>query len=494
MVSTAQREHDHDHQPTRNAEANGDPTQTTTLRRRWSQKMGARFRDLKGLLREAVVKKDVLGLRQNAPEPGETPFMQARNVRELGAFEFATDTDKVAQFKDWIDEASQEVVLDLEPPAQLPEGAASRWTDQHVRGAYISGLKQSENKIKKAVGGAHQALSREVKDDLIHRATEAADEAVRIVHSDATRTIITQGNETIRDAAKRVARQTTRDTSRKLMQEIAEGKPMGDVLSSVEDEVKESVRKTVREASEEVGESLPRAAERARRLTASEIAAGARGGAREGGRRGIREGIEDVVGFSRNLENVEIPPIQQAMRLPVHRQTLETLYTRTFSELRGITESMGQQISRELADGVSRGIGPEAMARNLSDRVDKVGLHRGRVLARTETIRAHADASLNRFEQFGIDRVGGRAEWQTADDARVCPICLGLEGQIVPIEEARGRIPIHPQCRCSWLPIVTEENLPERLRNEADRVLYRIQKAARNHNPFPKWHYRRRAA
>ena len=44
------------------------------------------------------------------------------------------------------------------------------------------------------------------------------------------------------------------------------------------------------------------------------------------------------------------------------------------------------------------------------------------------------------------------AEWTTAGDERVCPECGGWEGIKMTIEEARGMIPLHPNCRCDWLP------------------------------------------
>jgi SPP1 gp7 family putative phage head morphogenesis protein len=179
-----------------------------------------------------------------------------------------------------------------------------------------------------------------------------------------------------------------------------------------------------------------------------------------------------------NAEGVVLPDEQLAtlFNAPIHRDALQRLYTRNFSELEGITEAMNQQISRELADGFSRGLNPTAMARNLTDRIDKVGKHRATLLGRTETIRAHSTATLNRFEEAGVDTVTVRAEWTTAGDRRVCPICQTLEGRTMTVEEARSdtftyqasgdeaaslsgtypvQPPAHPQCRCSLLPVVS---------------------------------------
>lgn len=148
--------------------------------------------------------------------------------------------------------------------------------------------------------------------------------------------------------------------------------------------------------------------------------------------------------------------IDAAFNRPIHADRVGLAYTRAFQELRGITEAMDQQISRTLAQGIAEGLNPRDIARNLNNRVDKVGITRARVLARTETINAHAEATLNSYEEAGIEGVDVVAEFSTAGDAQVCPECESLEGTVRPIEEARGVIPVHPNCRCAWIPDVED--------------------------------------
>ena len=153
-----------------------------------------------------------------------------------------------------------------------------------------------------------------------------------------------------------------------------------------------------------------------------------------------------------------IPPgntLDDVFRAPQHADAAGLIFTRSYRELEGVTDAMGQQISRVLADGITQGWNPRKTAREINDRVDKVGLYRARLIARTETIRAHNEASLNRFQDVAqrIQGVTAIVEFSTAGDSRVCPICLGLEGTTYTIEEARGLIPVHPNCRCAWLPV-----------------------------------------
>ena len=75
-------------------------------------------------------------------------------------------------------------------------------------------------------------------------------------------------------------------------------------------------------------------------------------------------------------------------------------------------------------------------------------------LARTEVINAYTEGTLDSYERLGVEEVQGRAEWSTAGDDRVCPQCAGMEGAVFTIREARGLIPLHPNCRCAWLPVI----------------------------------------
>jgi SPP1 gp7 family putative phage head morphogenesis protein len=113
---------------------------------------------------------------------------------------------------------------------------------------------------------------------------------------------------------------------------------------------------------------------------------------------------------------------------------------------------MSQQLSRELAGGLAQGLNPREIARNMASRIDGLTRRRANVLARTEVIHAHAEGQLDSFKDLGVEEVGVMAEWSTAGDDRVCDLCFPLEGAILTVDEARGLIPRHPQCRCTWVP------------------------------------------
>ena len=146
--------------------------------------------------------------------------------------------------------------------------------------------------------------------------------------------------------------------------------------------------------------------------------------------------------------------LADAFAAPVVMEQVKLLYTRAFTELKGITDTMDQQISRILADGFTKGESPQTIARNLRKSVAGITKRRATVLARTEIIRAHAEGQLTGFEQLGVTGVKIQAEWLTAGDGRVCPLCSARSGEKMTIEQARGLIPLHPNCRCAWLGVV----------------------------------------
>ena len=158
--------------------------------------------------------------------------------------------------------------------------------------------------------------------------------------------------------------------------------------------------------------------------------------------------------------------------MPLHIDRLGLLFTRAFSELKGITAQMDQQISRILAQGLADGDNPRLLARKLvatinGDGVDRLGLtdslgrfipakRRAEILARTEIIRAHHQGMIQEYMNWGMQGVTILAEWKTAGDHRVCELCEIHEGETFTLEVAMNMIPLHPQCRCIALPFRQE--------------------------------------
>lgn len=135
-----------------------------------------------------------------------------------------------------------------------------------------------------------------------------------------------------------------------------------------------------------------------------------------------------------------------------YRSEIDIIKQQNFTLLRGITSVMNQQIKDLLIQGIYEGLNPRDVADLITGRIRAIGYNRAVTLARSETVRAHAEATLDRFSSFGLGTVAGFSEWASAKDHRVCPACKDEDGKVYTIADARGKIPKHCNCRCCWLP------------------------------------------
>jgi SPP1 gp7 family putative phage head morphogenesis protein len=131
---------------------------------------------------------------------------------------------------------------------------------------------------------------------------------------------------------------------------------------------------------------------------------------------------------------------------------IKLINTRAFTQLKGVTAEMDKNISRVLSEGLAAGLSPRDIGARLDKEVVELGRVRARMIARTEIIYAHSEAMLDTFEEMGVEEVGLLAEWKAAYNA--CPRCNAKAGKRYKIKEARGMIPLHPNCRCSWAPFI----------------------------------------
>ena len=172
----------------------------------------------------------------------------------------------------------------------------------------------------------------------------------------------------------------------------------------------------------------------------------------------------DAVGLDRSTKQF----VRFSLTRPETVAKVKMLAGRTFTDLQGVNAVMSTQMSRVLVEGLSRGDSPRVMAKVMADRVDKIGITRARMIARTEVIRVHAEAQLDTLETLGLDEVVIMVEWTTS--ATPCPLCAAMSGTVLKVKEARGLIPRHPSCVCVWIPAnVGEDKRGQRFPEEPAR-------------------------
>ncbi len=172
---------------------------------------------------------------------------------------------------------------------------------------------------------------------------------------------------------------------------------------------------------------------------------------------------------------------QAIVRTPVRPDLdqVDVMHRLAVVELQGTMEVISQRAVRMVGDGLTRKLRPFVISRGVNQMVDKEYEKRGRLLANTFPVRAHAEATLDTFEAAGLTRVGILPEWKptikipplkitdarrkpsgdylvnilTAGDDDVCDECQDIAADApYEIGEARGLIPAHPNCRCAFVP------------------------------------------
>jgi len=106
-----------------------------------------------------------------------------------------------------------------------------------------------------------------------------------------------------------------------------------------------------------------------------------------------------------------------------------------------------EALRTELALGFEAGESISQLTNRIGGYFDETKKWKAKQIARTETIAASNEGALRRYEKEGINK----SEFYPSPGA--CEQCTPLAGEY-PTKEASGMIPVHPNCRCVFLPVV----------------------------------------
>jgi len=190
-------------------------------------------------------------------------------------------------------------------------------------------------------------------------------------------------------------------------------------------------------------------------------------------KRGVIRARAEMIAAGKNIPSIEASGgIDVVMSTPFHMDRVGLLYSRVYSDLKGITNAMESIISRILAQGMIDGDGALLLARKIVAAIDGTNLGtlgitdrlgrfipaevRAEMLARTELIRAFHLATIQEYRNWKVLNIQVQGEWKTAGDDRVCDRCASLDGKLFTLDEIEPMIPLHPMCRCIALPYIKE--------------------------------------
>ena len=123
--------------------------------------------------------------------------------------------------------------------------------------------------------------------------------------------------------------------------------------------------------------------------------------------------------------------------------------------IRGIDRTGYDRLGTALADAIALGLSGRRAAKLIQDSVSDPA--RALTIAITETNRAISRATIERYQQFGLEQM----EWVTSDP---CDKCVLNEGKVVNVgatfPSGDTQPPVHPNCRCALLPVVPDFEAP----------------------------------
>jgi len=142
------------------------------------------------------------------------------------------------------------------------------------------------------------------------------------------------------------------------------------------------------------------------------------------------------------------------------------------------------QLRDEVVDdaGTLRGLTSGEFAKRLMETFETWDQNYARMLARTTTSWTENEGAMGRYQQAGVKKV----QWYATADELTCPFCRELHGKVIAIGDpflgagdtmtgtvqgadgknrevsmrgarrATQHPPVHPNCRCTLLPVITE--------------------------------------
>lgn len=151
--------------------------------------------------------------------------------------------------------------------------------------------------------------------------------------------------------------------------------------------------------------------------------------------------IEDV--YKSSLEDTLAELKQEELNI----EAFEWIAERSLSLATNLNATTKREIRRQLAEGFEQGESIPKLTSRIRTYYGDAHRRRAPMTARTEVIAASNEGALQGYEQQGVHKT----EFYPAPDA--CEECLAEVG-IYPVDEVHGKIPVHPNCRCVFLPVI----------------------------------------
>ena len=109
-------------------------------------------------------------------------------------------------------------------------------------------------------------------------------------------------------------------------------------------------------------------------------------------------------------------------------------------------ERLQGNVDRVMVEGAKAGKPIRELTKEVREQFKDFKSWEAERVARTEIARGVSEGALTGYGSMGIVVVEYYA------NAGACPLCSIRHGDLMTLDEARGTIPLHPNCYCFWLP------------------------------------------
>lgn len=155
-------------------------------------------------------------------------------------------------------------------------------------------------------------------------------------------------------------------------------------------------------------------------------------------------------------------------------EVMKALEQHRIGAVEGITDTTQKSLRNSLAAGLAEGETVPDLRKRVSGVFELASRYRAERIARTETIWAWNEGTLQGYKQSGIIE---KKQWLSTEDNRTCDFCPTMDGKIVGIDvyyfdkgdtlkvptgslpfkfEPISHPPLHPNCRCTIVPVIEE--------------------------------------
>ena len=146
---------------------------------------------------------------------------------------------------------------------------------------------------------------------------------------------------------------------------------------------------------------------------------------------------------------------------PIHLESIEHIFTRSYESLKGHTDKMAREIREILTQGIRQGTGTRDISRQIRNRIG-VSKSSAERIARTEVTGAYRISQINQAritgEELGEDV---NLRWLTRRDRKVRDLHAHWHGKVMTPDDADKNTNISPfNCRCSLQPVIDEADTP----------------------------------